>query len=110
VGGVLQLLYMGVVEYSDNYSVAPRSAVCSREIYCEPAGFARSGPESVSVGARGEVCRRRSRAPAAESVRVRRKEAIIARAGPETVSVGTRGKRALNYHEAGSAERVDRGL
>ena len=62
----------------------------------------RARPETVSVGARGEVCRRRSRAPASESVRVRGKEAIIARASPETVSVGARGKGALNYREAGS--------
>jgi hypothetical protein len=57
-----------------------------------------------SLSARGEVCRRRSRVPAAESVRVRRKEAVIARAGPETVtvSVGARGKRARNYRERGS--------
>ena len=48
-----------------------------------------------------------SREPASESVRVRRKGAIVARAGPrnrkeETVSVGARGKRALNYREADS--------
>jgi hypothetical protein len=59
---------------------------------------------SMKVSRTGEVCRRRSRAPAAESVRVRRREAVIARAGPETVtvSVGARGKRARNYLEAGS--------
>jgi hypothetical protein len=58
----------------------------------------------VSVGARCEVCRRRSREPAAESVRVRRKETVIERAGPEavTVSIGARGKRARKYREAGS--------
>jgi hypothetical protein len=45
VGGVLQQLYMGVVEYSENYSVAPRSAMCSSESYCERASQGR-----VSVG------------------------------------------------------------
>jgi hypothetical protein len=43
-----------------------------------------------------------SRAPASESVRMRREETIIARAGPETVSVGARGKRDLNHREEGS--------
>ena len=72
-------------------------------------GFTRASPETVSVGAPGEVCRRLSRVTAAEIVRVRRTEAIT-RACPETVSVGAPGKRALNYHETGSEECVDRGL
>ena len=38
-------------------------------------GFTRASPETVSVGARGEVCRRLSRVTAAEIVRVPRKEA-----------------------------------
>jgi hypothetical protein len=36
---------MGVVEYSENYSVAQRSAICSRESYCE-----RTSQGRVSVG------------------------------------------------------------
>jgi hypothetical protein len=45
VGGVLQELYMDVVKCSENYSVEPRSVMCSRESYCELAS-----QDRVSVG------------------------------------------------------------
>jgi hypothetical protein len=72
-GGMLQL-YMGVVGYSENYSVVPRAKVCSRESYCGRFSHVR-----FSVGCEAKyACVCVSRAHASECVRVREKETVIA--------------------------------